>query len=667
MELTAAVLAAKTSKMISKELDIKIDKTYFWTDSQVVLGYIKNEARNFKIFVANRVQQIQDLTNVNSWHYVSTKENPADHASRGIHLNQVNKVAEWFHGPKFIWEVPLQTKMMSGQEFQVEHDDIELKKEITVNVIVPDCSLLSTVSSRTNSWTRLIRIMMAVIKFVYLLKAKVAESKQCGESSDVIEVKSEVKEAEAASNLIIKMLQKEVYASEINQLLGEKQSIPKSSSISKLNPFLNDGILRVGGRLQNSDLPFSEKHPIILPKSHHVTIKIIEWCHQLVGHGGRNNTLNRIRQKGFWIVNGNSLTRNVISKCIKCRKLFGPVGQQKMGNLPSDRTESNPPFTNCGVDMFGPFTIKERRSVLKRYACLFTCLNSRAVHIEITTAMSTDSFILALRRFIGRRGNVRLMRSDNGTNFVGADNELSKSLKEMDNTRIKNFLLNHNADWIVWQKNPPLASHMGGVWERQIRSARRILTALLDEHKELLNEESLRTVMVETEAIINSRPLTVETINDSDSSLPLSPSNLLTMKSDVILPPPGIFESPDKYSRKQWRRVQHVANEFWHRWRKEFLSSLQERQKWLKTTRNLQIGDIVILKEDSERNKWPLARVVEVEADGDGKVRSARLKVANLNNSYKHEFLRRPISKLVLLVENVENENPSGEKDSQEM
>ena len=118
--------------------------------------------------------------------------------------------------------------------------------------------------------------------------------------------------------------------------------------------------------------------------------------------------------------------------------------------------------------MFGPFHIKERRTTLKCYGVLFTCLVSRAVHIEMTKTMVTDSFILALRRFIARRGNASSIRCDNRSNFVGAERELAKSSEEMDHRKIKHFMLNQKTDWIVWKRNPPMASHMGGIWEGQL-------------------------------------------------------------------------------------------------------------------------------------------------------------------------------------------------------
>ena len=271
--------------------------------------------------------------------------------------------------------------------------------------------------------------------------------------------------------------------------------------------------------------------------------------------------------------------------------------------------------------------------------------------------MDTDSFINALRRFIARRGNVNLIRSDNGSNFVGASNELKKALNEMDRQRIEEFLTQKGAE-ITWKWNPPTGSHMGGVWERQIRSVRTILNSLMLRHGHLLDDEGLSTLMCEVEAIINSRPLTTETLNDSNSCVPLSPAQLLTQKYHVILPPPGSFDHADLYCRRRWKRIQQLANEFWSKWQKGYLNSLQKRQKWNSPTRNFRKNDIVLLKDESRsRNHWPLGRITGTLPDKSGLVRQVEL-LTKLNSDDKNPSIyKRPISKLILLVESQDIED----------
>jgi len=324
------------------------------------------------------------------------------------------------------------------------------------------------------------------------------------------------------------------------------------SSFYKLDPFVDvDGILRVGGRLRRSTLADDIKFPIILPRDRHVTKLIARHFHERNSHQRKGMTLNEIRSNGLWILGGSSIAANLISTCVKCQKLRGSVQEQRMSDLPEDRLESAPPFTYCAVDYFGPFIVKDGRKELKRYGVLFTCLASRAIHLEIANSLETDSFINALRRFISRRGPIPQLRSDQGTNFVGARKELTQALAEIDHEKIKTTLLEEKYDWFSFKMNVPAASHMGRVWERQIRSVRSVLSSLLQDNGKQLDDESLRTLMCEAEAIVNSRPLTVNQLADPDSPTPLTPNHLLTMKSKVMLAPPGAFQPSDVYCRKR--------------------------------------------------------------------------------------------------------------------
>ena len=209
-----------------------------------------------------------------------------------------------------------------------------------------------------------------------------------------------------------------------------------------------DGLIRVGGRLKHSHLNNSCKHLVLLPKQEKVTDLVLKWCHAKCAHGGRGATLDELRRSGYWVVNGNSSVWSKLFKCIQCKRLRGKLGIQKMANLTSSRLMEVPPFTYCSVDMFGPFIIKQRPSEVKRYGAMFTCMNSRTAHIEVPHSLDTDSFIQALRQIIARRGNIRTIYSDNGNNFIGADNELKRAFEEMDNEKIQAFMQEFGEDWI---------------------------------------------------------------------------------------------------------------------------------------------------------------------------------------------------------------------------
>ena len=274
-----------------------------------------------------------------------------------------------------------------------------------------------------------------------------------------------------------------------NLVRAKKFEIKRPSALYRLYPFLDkNGLKRVGGRLATShEFPEDFKHPVILPKKSFAVDLIIRDALEKVAHAGRGITLSALRNQ-YWIF-ANSTVRHLISKCVVCCRFRSPVGEQKMDDLPKERLTPAPPFTYCGVDYFGPFCIKEGRKELKRYGVLFTCLSSGAVHIETANSLHADFFLNVLRRFIARRGPVREIRSHRGTNIVGAVKELKKALDDMDHSIIQESLCReYMANWVIqWKQHPPAASHMG-VWEKQIRSVRSILSALFREHGRALDE-----------------------------------------------------------------------------------------------------------------------------------------------------------------------------------
>ena len=216
--------------------------------------------------------------------------------------------------------------------------------------------------------------------------------------------------------------------------------------------------------MKRAQLDVNAKHPVILPKKCHISNLVTRHCHEKVQHQGRGMTVNEVRASGFWIIGLSSAVSSLISRCVTCRRLRGVTEVPKMADLPEDRVEPSAPFTYCGVDYFGPWYIREGRKELKRYGVVFTCLCCRVIHLEIAFSLTTDSFINALCRFIAIRGPVRELRCDKGTNFIGAERELREAVSELDENRLKQFLLKENCDYVVFKTNVPHASHMGGIW-----------------------------------------------------------------------------------------------------------------------------------------------------------------------------------------------------------
>ncbi len=228
-----------------------------------------------------------------------------------------------------------------------------------------------------------------------------------------------------------------------------------------------------------------------------------------------------------------------------------------MSDLPVERVLPDlTPFTNVGVDYFGPVEIKKRRSTVKRNGVIFTCMASRAVHLEMAYSLNTDSCINAIHRFLCRRGQVVQLRSDNGTNFVRAERELREAVAVLDHTKIQHALLSKGLNWTF---SPPAGPHVGGIWERLIRLVKKVLYSTI--RQQSMDDESFQTLLCEIEAILNGRPITKSSddVNDLEA---LMPNHILLLKSKPLMTP-GLFNERDLYIRKRWRQVQYLSDLFW--------------------------------------------------------------------------------------------------------
>ncbi len=675
MELTAAASAVKQDTMLKKELNIDIDSTKFWTDSQTVLKYINNQTTRLPVFVANRVAVIHDGSDVNQWSYVPSAMNPADHASRGLSVEHLITKEEWIKGPDFLYKdkskwPSVTTNVESERNIEEENtevpvhavsaepaaEEIETKKsQDTVNYLIHYYSDWTKLRNAVAWWLRLKKILKQRLNGLQPIR----ETKYLSNE--------EIQQAEEA---IIMYIQRQTFPQEISALQKmkkadidqegselmktdsedqlafkvKKSGIKQTSNLINLDPVLSsNGLLRVGGRLANAKLPEETKHQLILPQKHHVVDLIITHTHRKVcNHQGRNHTMAELREK-YWVIRAGVVVKNIIRKCLVCRKVNARVNSQMMADLPVNRVQSgDPPFTHTGMDYFGPFQVKVGRSIKKKYGVIFTCMATRAIHIEIASSMDTNSCINAIRRFISRRGVIKELTSDNGTNLVGANQEMHRALKELRQEDLQRFSVSKG---IKWRFNHPAASHHGGVWERQIRTIRKILQAMLEEQhlKVAKTEEQLHTLMCEIEATINARPLTRASEDPQDLDV-LTPNHLLQLRAPEYLPP-GKFDKKDNYVRQHWRQVQYLADIFWKRWVKEYLTMLQKRQKWLQPTRNIQVGDVVLIADSqAPRNSWAMGKIEKVNVGNRGCVRSAVVKT-------KGTTLTRPVTKLCMLLE----------------
>lgn len=640
LELAAAVLAVRLRRLLTRELDIEFDTVHMWTDSMVVLSYVRNRTTRFKTYVANRLSYIHDGSNVAEWAYVPSKVNPADIGSRGCPPTGLDT---WLHGPEFLGgEVGL---WPSEPAIHVTVPECEIKSSLVAAVsVVPGagnpCDVLITYFS---SFFRLKRAVAWYLKFADALRdgsyRRWCLTKRRGLRRRKYEGETTltVSDISVAEHAVLRYVQKDLTEFPGGDCADGPVEVRKGSRLSALRPTMLDGLLVVGGRLSRSNcLSQGAKHPVILPRRSHVTGLVIRDAHESVGHEGRDHTFWRLRQR-YWIIGAGPEIRRMIRSCVVCRKANARPLHQLMADLPRERiTAEAPAFSSVLLDVFGPIIVKTGRVERKRYGLMCVCIVTRAVHVEILDSLRTDSLINAIRRICARRGPIHQVRSDMGTNLAGADRELREAFSGDRHAELQRASLKQG---IEWQFNPPTASHFAGGVERQIRTFRKIWRSM--PMQQSLDDESLRTLFCEIESVMNSRPLTYMSTTTGEVE-PLTPGHLLFLRG-AAGPIPGPFNEADSMSRRRWRHVQYLAEQFWSRWRKEYVLSLQSRQKWKKEVRNLKPGDIVLLVDrDTQRGRWQMGRIQQVFPSPDGLVRKAVVRTSV--SSYL-----RPIHKMILI------------------
>ena len=384
LELCGAVLSALSVKKLSKELSIPIHEVVFYTDSKVVLGYIQNDSRRFYVYVANRVQIIRSVSDPSQWRYIDTALNPADLATRGVPAEHL-KNSKWLVGPEFLRQ-PLPDFPHHFHEISLILQDPEVRSQV-VTCIAEVSKIPGLGSERFSRFSSFTSLRRALANLIVKVKEHRATNGGCAPAiqnesgNDTSQTRTDRKErprppslAEMtqAETIMIKTVQNECLKKEINLVRELKKTEDrdtarrnknalKRSNLYRLNPFMDsEGVLRVGGRLHLSHLSFSEKYPILLPKSHYLSQLIVRHHHERVHHQGRQITHGAVRNAGFWILGGHGVVSKVISSCVTCKKLRGASLTQHMADLPTDRTETPPPFTNVGLDVFGPWIIQTR-------------------------------------------------------------------------------------------------------------------------------------------------------------------------------------------------------------------------------------------------------------------------------------------------------------------
>ncbi len=598
LELCAALSGSQLSKLLSTELTIPIHSVILWSDSTTVLTWLKSSSCRYKVFVGIRVAEIQELTVSASWCYVKSGDNPADDITRGKFLRDLSIGSRWSQGPTFL---KLPPDSWPGQpSLSLEVQSSELRRSafcgsVTIATPLPKPEQYDTLSAYLEACGQ---------------ELHGAAYTSCADTQREVQLK------------ILCQAQAESFPAELS-LMRSGKPVSGTGRLASLSPELDSvtGLIRVGGRLRHCDvLEVDALHPIVLDPQNPVTRLIIRDYDERLHHPGSERLFAEIRRT-YWILRGREAIRRHQRQCVECRKWRGRPEVPLMADLPLTRQRYfKPAFYSTGMDCFGPFVIKIGRRNEKRWGVVFKCMTIRAVHLDILHSIDSDSFLMALRRFITRRGKPYELLCDQGTNFKGGERELSESFAAM-----QDGLQSHlTSQQIKFVYNPPGAPHFGGCWEREIRSIKAALRVTIG--AQTVTEEVLRTVLVEVEGVLNSKPLGYTSSDVADLD-PITPFCFLIGRRDASLPQ-VVYQNSEILSRRRWRHSQLLADHFWRHFLKYYLPSLQARQKWRTDKRTLEIGDVVMIVDSQlPRALWPVGKVAQVFPGSDGRVRTANVNV----------------------------------------
>ena len=643
LELSAAELLSDLLATVQSVLEIPDEDVHAWSDSSTVLSWLDGRPKDYKVYVTNRINRILERTTPQTWLWVPTKSNPADCASRGMMPTELLTHQLWWEGPEWMKQEPIQIPHQPPRKPLAAPEQRTVSCNIVQLPPPPDLEL------RHNDYHKLLTTTAWCSKFIKCLKH--TRPPDPGPNVKLLTA-AEVRQAE---HLLVKRSQTRTLQNEQQALLQGKD-LPASSRLRALAPYLDgEKLLRVGGRLNHSNLDFSQQHPLILDGKDILAKIMFAHLHRCLAHCGPTLLLSSVGSR-FHVLGARKLSRTICSQCKKCLRAKPTPQPQFMGQLPKERVLPSPAFQTTGMDFAGPFTIKQgytRRPVhINAHICIFVCFSTRAVHLEVISDEKTDAFLAGMDRFISRRGRPHTLWSDNGANFTGAKNKLNQLYKFLQSTDVDSSIHHHLLqNRIEWKNSPARSPHFGGLWEAAVRSMKfhlkRVIGTLV------LSFEELTTVACQVEACMNSRPILATTSHSDDGIATLTSGHFLMMKPPTAYPSdPAPMAEP--HLSTKWKRCQAVIQHFWNRWHREYLQTLQSRTKWTKTQPNLQVGDIVILKEDKLFTcHWPLAKIIETYPGTDGLVRVALVKTST--STYK-----RPVTKLALLHREEELIAPPG-------
>lgn len=595
MELLAALLGVRLVKTVLKGLGKELP-CYFWSDSTVALAWITN-SQPWKTWVGNRVAEIREGSAAEAWRHVDGDLNPADLPSRGCDFKAL-KEKRWLEGPVWLLE---EESSWPGQACQGCCPDEALKerRKGTMTVVAVENEPFSERLKYFSSYPRILRMIAWIMRFRW-------NAGRCGVRREGVLSSEELASAEL---VLFRVIQAEWPMMERKKCETNVQMYEDET-----------GLVHLKTRLLLGEEPEVYKRPVVLP-DHPIVRKMILSVH-LRGHTGVQTTLNSIREH-VWILRGRRLVRQVLNECLRCKRFKVKSVQPEEAPLPTSRTMLGAAFQSTGVDLAGPLFLKRDG---KAWIVLYTCAVYRAVHLELVSAISTEAFLMSLRRFIARRGRPQLLHCDRGSNFVGAAN----LLRDLDWGKIENETAPLK---IQWRFSCPAAPWQGGFWERLIGVVKDLLRKTLG--RAFLNYEEMVTVLCACESDVNARPITYH-YDDEGELRPLTPAHFLTdLQGSTV----DLDEVDREAITKRVRYRQELRDRLKDRFHEEYIRCLVGRPREISKSQ-IKEGEIVLVgSENLKRTFWPLGKVVEVLPGKDGVHRVAKVQLAQ-------GMLLRPFQKL---------------------
>ncbi|CAB0040754.1 unnamed protein product [Trichogramma brassicae] len=635
LELCAAHMLVLLMRRVVDTMSMVDVPVHLWSDSTIALAWIRGHPTQWKTYVANRVSDIQTTLPQASWHHIAGTQNPADIASRGASVEALCSPSLWMDGP----DIVANSSDPWPRDMNEELPNTELECRPIAVHIASRGPEENEMLKRYSSLSRLLRVTARCMEFVARLRERRKRRSRKLVSGETLELTPA--QIDSALKLWTRQVQELHFSKEIESL-RRSVPLPRKSALLRLHPILDkEGLLRLGGRLQNALLPYDEKHPYVLPGTSFLSLLLARDAHDRTLHGGTQLTLSHLRRR-FWITQGRALVKRVIGRCIRCWRYKSAPTSQLMGDLPALRVQRSRPFLHTGIDYAGPINIKCSRgrgkATFKGYIAVFVCLATRAVHLEVASGYSARDFLMVYRRFVARRGICATLSSDCGTNFIGADRELRELFAQAQKQpkRLARMLSNEGTEW---RFNPPAAPHFGGIWEAAVKSTKFHLKRIIGDTR--LTFEEFSMLLAQIEACLNSRPL--QAINDDPTDLmALTPAHFLIGSATCTIPEPSTLDlSISGLSRLQMLR--NMYEHFWTRWSSEYLQALQHRPKWQKSNTQIRVGQLCVIRSElTPPCKWALARITQVHPGKDGLVRVVSVKTAT-------SVFKRPVTKLSIL------------------